>query len=73
MLLLLLQLTLVHMYTLKSLGPGRLLATFLSLLPLSLRPLMFENVSPLSQFSSGLVVAVDGVVVVVAEDGMMVR
>ena len=31
-------------------GPGRLLATFLCLLPLLLHPLMFENVSPLSQF-----------------------
>ena len=57
------------MYTLKSLGPGRLLATFLCLLPLLLRPLMFENVSPLSQFRFLVVVAVDGVVVVVAEDG----
>ena len=43
-----------------------MLATFLCLLPLSLRLIMFENISPLSvSFSSGLVVAVDGVVVVV--------
>ena len=58
---------------LKSLGPARLLATCLCLLPLSLRPLMFEKVSPFKSISyfSGLVVAVDGVVVV-AEDGMMV-
>ena len=34
-------------YPLKSFGPGRLLATFLCLLLPSLRPLMFESVSPL--------------------------
>ena len=34
-------------YQLKSFGPGRLLATFLCILLPSLRPLMFESVSPL--------------------------
>ena len=34
-------------YPLKSFGPGRLLATFPCLLLPSLRPLMFESVSPL--------------------------
>lgn len=38
------------MYMLKSLGHGRLLATFIRILPLLLRPLKFEKVSPLSQF-----------------------
>ena len=37
--------TTVDRYSLKSFGPGRLLATLLCLLPLSLRPLMFECVS----------------------------
>ena len=39
--------TTVDRYSLKSFGPGRLLATFLRLLLPSLRPLMFESVSPL--------------------------
>ena len=38
---------LCNMYMLKSLGPGRLLATFLCLLLISLGPLIFECVSPL--------------------------
>ena len=37
----------VDPYPLKSLGTGRLLATCVCLLLLSLRPLMFESVSPL--------------------------
>ena len=37
----------VDLYPLKSLGPGRLLATFLCLLLPSLRPIMVETVSPL--------------------------
>ena len=37
----------VDLYPLKSLGPGRLLATFLCLLLPSLSHLMFESVSPL--------------------------
>ena len=69
-----LQLTLVHMYALKRLGPGRLLATFsmsfASIIASSnvWKCFSFKSIS----FSSGLVFAVDGVVVV-AEDGMMVR
>ena len=43
----LLELTTVDPYPLKSLGPGRLLATFLCLSLLSLRPPMFESVSSL--------------------------
>ena len=39
--------TTVDRYPLKSLGPGRLLATFLCLMLPSLRPLMFESVFPL--------------------------
>ena len=42
----------VDPYPLKSLGPGRLLDTFLCLLLLSLRPPMFETVSPLIVYVS---------------------
>ena len=59
------------MYTLRILGPGRLLAICICILPLSLHPLRFENVSPLSQFRFLVVFAVDGVVVVVAEADKM--
>ena len=39
--------TTVYPYPLNSWGPGRLLATFICPLLPSLRPLMFESVSPL--------------------------